>query len=181
MSEASRQKNNPPGLSTRHISRTIAIEVRVIACEVQDGAAEHDVGEPIGERHLLDGLDTEVGLGKRRREPPGDGTHRRERAGIGVDAEDLEAVPEEVDEVAAAAAAGVEDAHARRDASAEQLIEDVDVDLAELGLKIRHVASARSATVNPTHPRERVPVAPRLRLLAPRNLGRLASPALDAS
>ena len=52
-----------------------------------------------------------------------------------VDAEDVVAVPEEVDEIAPAAAAGIDDTHAGRDSSTQELIEEVDVDLAELGAR----------------------------------------------
>ena len=45
---------------------------------------------------------------------------------------DVEAFAQEVHEIATAAAAGIEQAHARPDATAEQLIEQVDVDVPEL-------------------------------------------------
>ena len=45
---------------------------------------------------------------------------------------DVEAVREQVDEVAPVAAAGVEHAHAGRDPPAQQLVEQIDVDVAEL-------------------------------------------------
>src|SRR5213078_4576708 len=62
----------------------------------------------------------------------GEAADRVDGARVGVGAADGVAFAEEVDEVAAAAAAGVEDAHAGRDAAAQELIEQVDVDAAEL-------------------------------------------------
>ena len=64
---------------------------------------------------------------------------KADRPWIGVDAGDVVAVPEEVDEIAAAAAARVDDAHAGCDPSTKELIEEIDIDLAELGHQIRHV------------------------------------------
>jgi hypothetical protein len=49
-----------------------------------------------------------------------------------VDGEDLGVFAQEIDEVAAVAAAGVEDAHGGGDVAAQDLVEDVDVNLAEL-------------------------------------------------
>ena len=53
---------------------------------------------------------------------------------VRVGAVDFVAFPEEVDEVPSAAAAGVDDTHSGRDAPLEELVEEVDVDLAELFL-----------------------------------------------
>lgn len=36
------------------------VELRVVACEVEDGIAKDDVGEVCGKRHLLDAADLEV-------------------------------------------------------------------------------------------------------------------------
>jgi hypothetical protein len=49
-----------------------------------------------------------------------------------VGGEDLVAFAEKVDEIAAGAAAGVEDSHAGHDVAAKKLVEEVDVDRAEL-------------------------------------------------
>ena len=67
-----------------------------------------------------------------RRERRGQRAHLRDRAGIGIVAAHVVALAQQIDEIAAAAAAGVEHAHAGRDAAAQQLIEHVDVDVAEL-------------------------------------------------
>ena len=56
--------------------------------------------------------------------------------GILVDGEDLAAFAEQVDEVAAVAASGIDNGHAGLDVAAQDLIEDVDVDLAELFLDV---------------------------------------------
>jgi hypothetical protein len=55
-----------------------------------------------------------------------------------IGAEDLVPFAEEIDEIAAGAASGVEDSHAGHDVAAKDLIEEVDVDLAELLLEGGH-------------------------------------------
>src|SRR5262249_17426803 len=57
--------------------------------------------------------------------------------GTFVDAPDIEARAHEEDEVAPGAAPGVEHLHATGDPAAEQLIEQVDVDIAELFAQAR--------------------------------------------
>ena len=57
------------------------------------------------------------------------------------------AFSQEIHKIASEAAAGVEDAHAGRDAAAEELIEEVDVDLAELGLE-RHNNDCASSQIS---------------------------------
>ena len=51
---------------------------------------------------------------------------------VGIRSEDFVPLLEHVYKVAARAAAGVEHANARRDSSAQDLVEEVDVDVAEL-------------------------------------------------
>ena len=105
---------------------------------MQDGACNHDIGRLVWKAERFDGLDAEIARGKPGREL------RRERADlihcgrIAISSRDVVAVSEQVDEVAPAAAAGVNDVHARGDTAAQQLIEQVDVDVAELFLQVRH-------------------------------------------
>jgi hypothetical protein len=113
-------------------------EVIVIAGEVEDSAQEDDVHEGLREGVGFDSFDAEVLCGKGGREGCGDPADVVDRRGIGVDAINLITLAEQVDEVAAGAAADIEDAHAGRDAGAEELIEEVDVDGAELFLKRGH-------------------------------------------
>ncbi len=74
--------------------------------------------------------------GRRGRQPRGELAHGVDRVGVLIDGVDLAASAQQIDEVAAPAAAGVEDTVARRDSAAQQLIEQIDVDPAELGLEI---------------------------------------------
>jgi hypothetical protein len=53
-----------------------------------------------------------------------------------VDGEYLASLAEQVDEVAPVAASGVDDGHAGLDVAAKDLIEEVDIDLAELFLDV---------------------------------------------
>ena len=59
---------------------------------------------------------------------------------IRVHAEDFVAFPEQIDQIASVPAARVEDPHPGRDTATKQLIEEIDVDLSELLLKIGHCA-----------------------------------------
>jgi hypothetical protein len=52
-----------------------------------------------------------------------------------IGGEDLVNLAEEIDEIAAGAAAGVQNSHARHDVAAKDLVEEVDVHLAELLLE----------------------------------------------
>ncbi len=114
------------------------VKVFVVAGEVEDCAAEDDVEGRVGEGHALDGFDAEVfcgqGWGERCGESPGllDGCR------VLVDGEDVVAFAEKIDEVATGAAAGIEDSHAGGNVAAEELVEEVDVDGAELLLERGH-------------------------------------------
>ena len=69
---------------------------------------------------------------QRRAQRGGELAHRADRVGVRVHGPHVEAVPQEERQVPAAPAAGVQHAPARVEPSAEKLIEEVDVDLAEL-------------------------------------------------
>ena len=103
-------------------------------------------------RLLVNGLESEVRVDRRivpgqpldtsalnpiRRHPGihsrGEFAHSAYGAGIGVDRPYLEAVPQEIRKVAPVTAAGVEQAATPIEAAAQQLVEQVDVDLAKLG------------------------------------------------
>jgi hypothetical protein len=114
------------------------VEVRIVAGEVEDGAADDDVEGLVGVGEGLDGFDAEVFRGKVRGESGDESAGLRDGFGILIGAEDLVALAEEVDEIAADAAPGIEDSHAGDDVAAKDLIEEVDVDRAELLLEGRH-------------------------------------------
>ncbi len=111
------------------------VEARVVFGEMQHGTADHDVGEAGRERHALDRLGAEVVGRQLRRQRRGQPADRVHRSRVGIAAVDVEALAEEIHEIAAAAAAGVKDAHATLDAPAQQLIEQIDVNVAELLVK----------------------------------------------
>ena len=105
-----------------------------IAREMQDGTRHDDVGVRVWKRRPLDRLDAEVerGSGDERRRHRAD---LGDRGRIAVIAADVVALAEQIDKIAPAAATGIKDAHAASDASSQQLIENVDVDVAELVLQ----------------------------------------------
>jgi hypothetical protein len=110
-------------------------EVVFVAGEVEDGGAEDGVSEGIREGHALDGGDLEVFRWQAGVERGGEIADVVDGFGVEVGGVDVAAFAEEMDEVAAVAAAGVDDAHAGSEIAAEDLVEDVDVDGAELILK----------------------------------------------
>ena len=69
--------------------------------------------------------------GQRGRQRPGQRAHRLDRVGVAIRGVDVVAFAQEVDEVAAGAAPHVHHPHARGDSAAQQLIEQVDVDVPE--------------------------------------------------
>ncbi len=108
------------------------VEVCVVAGEVEDGAADDEIEGSVGVGDGLDGFDAEVFRGEMGSEGGGESAGLRDCFGILIGGEDLVAFAEQVDEIAAGAASGVEDSHAGHDVAAKDLVEEVDVDLAEL-------------------------------------------------
>jgi len=111
-------------------------EVAAVASKVEHGVAQDHVGEVAGERHLFDGADLKVFRGQVGLEGRGKFADVVDGCLILVDGVDLAALAKQVDEVAAVAASGVDDGHAGLDVAAEDLIEEVDIDLAELFLDV---------------------------------------------
>ena len=98
---------------------------------MEDGVSEDDIEAGVGKGHGLDGFEAEVSGRKVRSEMVGEGANGGDGVWAGIDGGEVEVLAQEIDEVAAGAAAGVEDAHAGADVAAEELVEEVDVDVAE--------------------------------------------------
>ena len=86
---------------------------------------------------MLDGLDAEILWRQLRRQLRGKPPNSVDGVRVAIGRKDLEAGLQQIDEVSSAAARRIQHAHARADAPAKQLIEQVDVDLPELALEIR--------------------------------------------
>jgi hypothetical protein len=142
--DASRAKNRPPRAQDAPQLRHHGPEVRVVAREMEDGARDHGVEVAIGKAQALQGLHAEV----RGRQPGsqlgGELTDLLDRARRGVHRAHVEAVAEEIRQVAPGAAARIQHAHARREPALEELVEEIDVDRAEelgqLGRRQQHPA-----------------------------------------
>jgi hypothetical protein len=113
-------------------------EVGIVAGEVEDGVAEDDVEGGVGEGDRLYEFVAQIFDGEVGDEGGCEGAGLRDRFRVFVYAEDFVTVAEEIDEVAAGATACVEDSHAGDDVSTEELVEEVDVDGAELVFKVEH-------------------------------------------
>ena len=122
-------------------------EVPVIASKVKHGIAEHHIRKPVGKRHIVERAHLEVlreQSGLKRGGQLADVLHAR---GILVDREDLATFAQQVNEVAPVSASGVKHAHAGLNVAAQDLIEDIDIDLAELLLN----AQGHSTTTHQDH------------------------------
>lgn len=98
----------------------------VIPREMQNGAADDNVGKRVRERHLFDVFNAEIFP-----------RQRRDRLRVLIDAENFIAFINKINEIAPIAAAGVENAHPGSDASAQELVEQINIDGAELLLQIQ--------------------------------------------
>ena len=116
------------------------MKVLVIACEVEDGAADDYVGEIIRERHLFYEFNSKIVRGKSWRKLRGETTNLGDRSRVGVHAENLVSLSKQVDQVAPGSASGIEHAHSASNSATQELIEQIDVNLAELLLKVGHEA-----------------------------------------
>jgi hypothetical protein len=106
--------------------------VSFVAGEVKHGVAEDDIDKGVGKGHVLDEADLEILSGESGFEGGGEFTDVVDGVGVFVEGKDLAALAEKMDEIASVAAAGVEEAHFVSDVAAQELIEDVDIDLSEL-------------------------------------------------
>jgi hypothetical protein len=104
------------------------IKVIVVTCEVEDGAADHYVGKMIREGHMFERLYSKIV----RRQRSGEAARGRNRLRIQIDAETFIPRGEKVVKVSPEPAARIEDFHAGPDTAAKELIEQIDIDLAEL-------------------------------------------------
>jgi len=84
--------------------------------------------------HVLNLADLEVAGRQSGGERGGELTHVIDCIGIRVERKNLAALAEQMDEIASVAAAGIEHAHAGGDVSAQDLVEDVNINLSELFL-----------------------------------------------
>ena len=121
----------------------------LIAREVQHRAGNHRVHAAILVGKAIDGGLNEVLRRQLRREPGRRLPDHLNGAGVLVYAVAGEAVPKQIDQIPAVAAPGIEHAATRIEAAAHDLIEEVDVDVAELRAQLatdrprrRHTAAA---------------------------------------
>ena len=115
---------------------------------MENRVADHYVGKVARKRHFFDGAHLEI-VGRQ----PGSKrcselTNVINPRGIRVHCKYFAAFAKQVHQVSAVAASGVEHAHSLRDISAQDLIEDVNIDLAELVLNCqRNAFTFRYSTV----------------------------------
>ncbi len=104
-----REKKSPPGFRTRHAPCKHGLEVRIVARKMEDGFADDHIRARVAEGHVFDGFDSEVRLRKRGREHSGEGADAFHRLHVRVNGVNFVAFPQEVDEVSAGTASGIQD------------------------------------------------------------------------
>src|SRR5579872_583563 len=111
-----------------------SLELMVIARKVKNRTAQDHVGEVYGKGHRFERLGVEV-LGQKW---CGEPAYCRNGLWVFIGAIYFIAFPEEVDKITPVAASRVENTHPRHDATSQQLVEQVDVNLPELLRKSGH-------------------------------------------
>ena|SRR5450756_6822 len=100
MDDARRQKKRPAvGLDQAPGAAKHRLEVGLVSGEMENGAADDDVGGVIWKAVRLDGLRPEVRERKLRSEPFGEGPHDACPVWVGIDSVDLVSLAQEEDEV----------------------------------------------------------------------------------
>lgn len=105
---------------------------------MQDGTRDHDVECSVGEGQGLNGLDPEVAGRQACLKLGGQLAHTGHRARIGVYSTNVTPHLQQVEEIAPRTATGIQHAIRGQNAAFEELVEEVDVDLAEGSRKVDH-------------------------------------------
>jgi hypothetical protein len=103
--------------------------------EVKHGAADDYIREFVWKMHLFNAAYLKVLVWQSGVQRLGQFADMFDRGRVLVDGENLGALPQQIDEISAVTAPCIEDAHAGRDITSEDLIEDIDVNLSELVLE----------------------------------------------
>jgi ketosteroid isomerase-like protein len=114
------------------------VKMIVVARKMQHGAAENAVGKVVWKGHSLYRLQTEVTVRERRMKLCGERPDVLDGLRVGVRAKNLETLLQQIHEVPARATPCIENPHAGRNASAKDLIKDINVDETELFLQTGH-------------------------------------------
>ena len=107
-------------------------EVPLVTREMQDGAADDGVGRAVVPRKGVEWAAVNLTCRQRGVQGRDELAHRANRRGVGINRTNVEAMPQEERKVPSPAAACVEHPPPTIESSAKKLIEQVDVDLAEL-------------------------------------------------
>jgi hypothetical protein len=96
--------------------------------------ADHHIRKSIRERHLFDEADVEILPGQPGHEGRGELADMVDTGGIRVHGEDFATLAKQMHQVASIPASGVDHAHSGCDVATQNLIEHINIDLAELFL-----------------------------------------------
>jgi len=107
----------------------------VVASKMEHGTIEYHIGETVRERHSFDRFHPKIAGGQCGRQGRCKATRFLNGFLVGVHAEHFVTTSQKIDQVAAGTAAHIDHPHSRGDSPPQELVEDVDVDLAELLVK----------------------------------------------
>jgi hypothetical protein len=105
---------------------------------MERGAADYGIGEGVREGHRFDRFRAKVVRRQRWREGCRQMARGIDGSRVCVNSIHVEAFPEQINEITARAAAHIDDTHARSDAAAQQLIEQINIYVTKLPVKIAH-------------------------------------------
>src|SRR5437016_456265 len=110
----------------------------VVARKVKDSTADRKIGEGVWKRHPFYGFHAKVFCRQPRCERRGKAANTLDRLGIRVRCKNLIPFPKKIDEVAASSTPGINDPNPGSDSASQELVKEVDINLAELLLDVGH-------------------------------------------
>jgi hypothetical protein len=107
----------------------------LISSEVKHGTRDYGICKAIWKRHPVNSANLEVFCRQSGANRSGQAPHMLHSFGVHVEREHLAAFTKKIDEISSIATSGIENAHARCEVPAQNLVEDIDVNLSKLLLK----------------------------------------------
>jgi hypothetical protein len=108
----------------------------LISSEVKYRATDHNVGKGIWEGNSLNGSNLKVVCRESGSERSGELSYMLNAIAIQIECKDLATFTQEVYQVAPVPTASIKNAHSRRDVPAQNLIENIDVNVSKLLLNV---------------------------------------------
>ena len=104
----------------------------IIPRKMEHGRTDHYVRETVGKRHSFNGANLKILRRQSRRQRCRELANVFNTFSILVHGKDLTALAKQMNQIAPVTAAGVEHAHSGRNVPAQDLVEDININLSEL-------------------------------------------------